>query len=67
MLVLHLTVPTLLACLCFRGHINIESSHSLHQHDAMLQTNPLSTLNFKMQNLSRIYVYISFKSNIKLL
>ena len=40
-----------------RGHSNIESSHSLRQNDAKLQTHPPSTLNVKMPNLPKIDVY----------
>ena len=44
-----------------RGHSHMESSHSLHQNGAKLQTHPRSTLNVKMPNLPKIDVY----SNIK--
>ena len=40
-----------------RGRSHIESSHSLRQNDAKLQTHPPSTLNVKMPNLPKIDVY----------
>ena len=45
-----------------KGHSHIQSSHSLRQNDAKLQTYPPSTLNVKMPNLPKIDVY-----NFKLL
>ena len=39
------------------GHWQIESSHSLHQNDAKLQTHPPSTLNVKIPNLPEIDIY----------
>ena len=41
----------------FMGNSHIESSHSLRQYDAKLQTHPPSTLNVKMPNLPKIDVY----------
>ena len=40
-----------------RDHSRIESSHSLRQNDAKLQTHPPSTLHVKMPNLPKIDVY----------
>ena len=47
----------------FRDHSHVKSSHSLHQHDAKLQTHLPSTLNDKMSNLPKIDVY-NFKCKI---
>ena len=46
-----------------RGHLRVESFHSLCQNNTKLQTHPPSARNVKMQNLSTIDVY-NFKYKI---
>ena len=46
-----------------RVHSHIESSHSLRQNDARLQTDPPSTLNVEIPNMPKINVY-NFKYKI---
>ena len=48
---------------CIRDHSQTESSHSLPQNDAKLQTHPPNTLNVKMSNLPKLDVY-NFKHKI---
>ena len=43
-----------------KGHSHIESSHSLRQNDATLQTHPPSNLNVKMLNMPK--TIIKFKN-----
>ena len=47
------------------GHSYIESSNSLRQNNAKLQTHPHSTLNVKMPNLPKIDIY-NFKYKISI-
>ena len=49
---------------CIRVHAHIESSHSLRQNDAKLQTYQHSTLNVKMPDPPKIDVY-NFRYNLR--
>ena len=40
-----------------RGHLHIESSHSLHENDAKFQTHPPSTPHIKISTLPKVDVY----------
>ena len=42
---------------CVRGHLHIESSHSLHKNDVTFQTHSPNIFHTKMPNLSKINVY----------
>ena len=48
---------------CLRGHSHIESSHSLRQNDATLQTNPILK---KYVSKYEIYFCLKKKSNVQL-
>ena len=53
---------------CVRGHLHIESSHSLRENDAKFQSHPPSTLHFKMLNRPKINVYnFRYKVSVRIL